>query len=61
MELSDQQIKEVEYKLDECSRSESLNDWEQEFITSVSDQFTVYARISEKQMEVLEKIYRKLK
>lgn len=62
MELSDQELKEVEYKLEECSNNlESLNEWEQSFVTDVSDQLSNYSRISQKQLEVLEKIYGKLK
>lgn len=50
--------KRIRYLLDECSGSlENLSDWEQNFVESVYDQFTRKGVISEKQLEVLERIY----
>lgn len=60
MDLSDKERREVEYKLDECSASE-LSKWEEDFITNVTDQVNRYNRISEKQLEILERIYEVLK
>lgn len=37
--------------------SKELTPWETQFIESVSDQFSRYHSLSEKQIEILEKIY----
>jgi uncharacterized membrane-anchored protein len=62
MELSDQERKEIEYKLDEISnQSDNLTAWEHEFIVSVTDQLINYNRLSEKQVEIIENIHKNLK
>jgi hypothetical protein len=60
MELDTKQLKDVTFKLDECSTHlNRLNDWEQNFIESVQDQVLMYGTISEKQIERLEELYNK--
>lgn len=46
--------------IDECLDSSKLNSWERDFIISINDQFTMKGFLSEKQMEILEKIYNKI-
>jgi hypothetical protein len=36
---------------------DTLNDWEQQFVTSCEAQFTRNATLSDRQLEVLEKLY----
>ena len=45
-------------QLEECSiHLEKLNDWETNFIETTSDQFSHTGSLSEKQQEILQKIY----
>lgn len=37
--------------------SKELSDWEKQFVESVSDQFTRSGSLSDRQIEILEKIY----
>jgi hypothetical protein len=42
------------------ANTDRLTEWERQFLESVSDQFTQRGSLSEKQLEVLERIYLKL-
>jgi len=42
------------------SEMEKLSDWEQNFIESISDQFTNFGKLSIKQEEILTKLYDKV-
>ena len=44
-----------------ADNSDQLNDWEREFIESISEQFDNRGSLSPKQKEILEKLYGKLK
>jgi hypothetical protein len=43
-----------------ADNTEKLNDWEREFFESVHGQWDAHGRLSEKQMEILERIYQKV-
>lgn len=43
--------------LDQCSQSRRLTKWEQDFIESISEQFDERGSISDRQEEILERIY----
>jgi len=47
--------------LDDCeAREESLTDWERNFIDSIRHQFDKNGSLSERQYEVLEKIWNRI-
>lgn len=48
-------IKHMLHELETPSRS--LTDWENNFIESVSDQFSRWNNLSDRQVEILERIY----
>jgi len=59
--LTNEEAARVETQLAVCIQEEErLNDWEKEFITSISDQFTNNGHLSPKQLENLKKIYDKV-
>ncbi len=52
---------EIQTMLDDCEkRSEKLSDWECEFIDSISDQLGRGRGLSEKQEQILERIWEKV-
>ena len=54
----EEHIKAVRYALGYCADNlDRLTDWEQDFIESVTDQFERSGHLSEKQEDVLERIY----
>lgn len=51
----------IRYAIDYCADNfERLTEWENGFIESISEKFERYGSLSEKQEEILEKIYCKL-
>ena len=53
--------KQIEFVLEHCTDNwQRLTEWEQGFVESVADQFNRRGTISEKQEDVLERIYVKL-
>lgn len=47
--------------IDRCADNPGrLTEWENNFITSISDQLDTAGRLSEKQVEVLDRIYQKV-
>jgi hypothetical protein len=62
MPLPDKEIKIYKYRLETCEEHfTQLNDWEKHFIENVSDQFTNSGFLSEKQREVIDQLYDKVK
>jgi len=47
-----------EHLLDELSDSETLTEWECEFVDSVFQQYEKKGSLSQKQIDILEKIYK---
>ncbi|HET8773956.1 MAG TPA: hypothetical protein VFP80_09205 [Thermoanaerobaculia bacterium] len=59
-DLTDDEKNLVAYMLEELdtlSQADKLSDWEQEFVTSVDDQFGRYGRLSDKQLSKLKEVY----
>ena len=55
---SSEDTKKLEYMLDACeNEARGLSKWEQSFLESVRDQFDHTRSLSEKQKEILERIY----
>ena len=51
----------IAYMLEHCADfTERLSEWEGDFVDSVTEQFTARGDLSDKQVEVLERIYCKL-
>lgn len=50
----------ISYMLDGLLRSSIENEWENEFVHSVSEQFEKRQNLSDKQCEILERIYNKV-
>ncbi len=48
------------YMLEGCEDKKNLTDWEKNFIDSIAQQFDDHGRLSDRQCEILEKIYDKL-
>lgn len=44
-------------EIDAAQRAGKLTDWERNFIESVDDQFGRYGRLSDKQLDILKRIY----
>ena len=54
-------VKRIREVLDVCeSETDKLSPWEQNFLESVSDQYTRKGSLSDKQLEILERIYLKI-
>ena len=47
----------AQHMIDELEYADDLTNWEQDFLENVTDQFNGSKRLSEKQMEILTKIY----
>jgi uncharacterized membrane-anchored protein len=43
--------------IDQCLECDRLTEWEEEFVTSVKEQLEKKGSLSEKQVEILERIY----
>lgn len=56
----EQRRKVIKYMLDELENADSLTKWEEEFTESISVQFETKKNLSERQCEILEKIYEKV-
>lgn len=50
----------ISYMLDGLLRSSIENEWENEFVHGVSEQFEKRQNLSDKQCEILERIYNKV-
>jgi len=56
--MTPEQEKAVKDMLDDLKEPrKALTPWEMDFLTSISDQFTNYGRLSEKQLAVLERVH----
>ena len=53
-------LKEAKRKIDECYDSDKLTKWEEDFILSVQEQINTKGFISERQEEILDRIYEKV-
>jgi hypothetical protein len=60
VELSELTDKAVDYILDALKDERKLSDWEKNFVESVSDQWTRARRLSDKQKEVLGRVWDKV-
>ena len=60
MELSELTDKAVDYILDALADEKRLSEWEKNFVESVSDQWTRARRLSDKQKEVLGRVWDKV-
>jgi hypothetical protein len=59
----EQRKKVIQYMLDACdtaSSNDELTEWESNFIQSVREQFSIHMNLSNRQCEILEKIYDKI-
>lgn len=51
----------IDYMLDACKQQlYNLTKWEEEFILSINEQFRINNKLSDRQCEILERIYDKL-
>lgn len=54
-------VKRIREVIESCeSEIENLTKWEQSFVESISDQYERSGRLSDRQLEILERIYLKI-
>jgi hypothetical protein len=48
---------EIEYMLASCKTAHTLTSWEEYFLESIEEQFRVRGTLTDRQVEILERIY----